>query len=118
MFCQESRRQRVLILGGIQDNAYLLPQTFDNLALDKSGRVVAGSTELLTFSGIGLYRPELFCNTPPGPSKLSPLLRQAIAKGRVSGQKADGFWMDIGTPERLQELDSYYWQQRNVHEIS
>ncbi len=89
-----------------------------DFGLDKSGRVVAGSTELLTFSGIGLYRPELFCNTPPGPSKLSPLLRQAIAKGRVSGQKADGFWMDIGTPERLQELDSYYWQQRNVHEIS
>lgn len=83
-----------------------------DFGLDKSGLVVANAAEQFTFSGIGLYRPELFENIPAGPSKLGPLLRQAIAKGRVSGQKTDGFWMDIGTPERLQELDFYYTQQR------
>ena len=79
-----------------------------DFGLDQSGLVVANVAEQFTFSGIGLYRPELFHDIPTGPSKLGPLLRQAIAGGRVSGQKMDGFWMDIGTPERLQELNSYY----------
>lgn len=83
-----------------------------DFGLDKSGRVVLNDTEQFTFSGIGLYRPELFNGIPAGPSKLGPLLRQAIAGGRVTGQKTDGFWMDVGTPERLQELDFYYTQQR------
>jgi MurNAc alpha-1-phosphate uridylyltransferase len=83
-----------------------------DFGLDKSGLVVTNNTEQFTFSGIGLYRPELFNNIPTGPCKLGPLLRQAIAGGRVSGQKMDGFWMDIGTPERLQELDFYYSHPR------
>jgi len=83
-----------------------------DFGLDKSGLVVANHTEQFTFSGIGLYRPELFNNIPSGPCKLGPLLRQAISDGRVSGQKMEGFWMDIGTPERLQELDFYYTHQR------
>jgi MurNAc alpha-1-phosphate uridylyltransferase len=86
--------------------------TGGDFGLDQSGWVVSGGAGQFTFSGIGLYRPELFDNIPRGPSKLAPLLRQAIANGRVSGQKMDGFWMDIGTPERLQELDFYYHHQR------
>jgi MurNAc alpha-1-phosphate uridylyltransferase len=83
-----------------------------DFGLNSTGLVVSNSTEQLTFSGIGLYRPELFSNIPAGPSKLAPLLRKAITERRVSGQKMNGFWMDIGTPERLQELDSFYSQQR------
>jgi MurNAc alpha-1-phosphate uridylyltransferase len=86
--------------------------TSGDFGLDKSGLVVSNSTGQFTFSGIGLYHPELFSNVPKGPSKLAPLLRLAIASGRVSGQKMDGFWMDIGTPDRLQELDFYYSQQK------
>lgn len=78
-----------------------------DFGLDETGWVVAEGTEQFTFSGIGLYRAALFDNIPTGPSKLGPLLRHAIAKGRVSGQKMVGFWMDIGTPERLQALDLY-----------
>lgn len=78
-----------------------------DFGLDHSGLVVSNNAEQFTFSGIGLYRPELFSDTPAGPSKLGPLLRHAIANGRVSGQKTNAFWMDIGTPERLQQLDSY-----------
>ena len=55
----------------------------------------------LTFSGIGVYRRELFAGLEPGPRKLAPVLQQAISKGRVSGSRFDGRWMDIGTPERL-----------------
>ncbi len=83
-----------------------------DFGLDKTGSLVSDSDEQFTFSGIGLYRPELFSNIPAGPGKLGPLLRLAIANGRVSGQKTDCFWMDIGTPERLQELDFYYTQHR------
>lgn len=81
-----------------------------DFGLDQSGLVVTNAAEQFTFSGIGLYRSELFKNIPAGPNKLGPLLRQAIASGRVSGQKMNGFWMDIGTPERLQELDFTYTQ--------
>jgi len=83
-----------------------------DFGLDKSGLVVTNNSEQFTFSGIGLYRPELFNDIPKGPYKLGPILRQAIADGRVSGQKMDGFWMDIGTPERLQKLDFYYSHSR------
>jgi MurNAc alpha-1-phosphate uridylyltransferase len=77
-----------------------------DFGLDVTGRVIDSSERKLTFSGIGLYRSELFLNTPPGPCKLGHLLRQAILGERVSGQEFDGFWMDIGTPERLQELNA------------
>lgn len=76
-----------------------------DFGLDNTGKVIENCTEKLTFSGIGLYRPELFSNIPAGSSKLGPLLRKAIANQRVTGQHFAGFWMDIGTPERLQELD-------------
>lgn len=60
----------------------------------------------LTFSGIGIYRPELFSGLVPGQAaKLAPLLRQAMADGRVSGERHDGRWEDVGTPARLELLD-------------
>ncbi len=62
----------------------------------------------LTYSGIGLYHPGLFKYTAPGKIKLAPLLRNAMSTHRVSGEKFSGFWMDIGTPGRLQELDKRY----------
>jgi N-acetyl-alpha-D-muramate 1-phosphate uridylyltransferase len=78
-----------------------------DFALDNSGKVTENENQRYTFSGIGLYHPDLFSKTPPGKSKLAPLLREAIAAKRTTGQHYSGFWMDIGTPERLQELDDY-----------
>ncbi|MDD5271241.1 MAG: nucleotidyltransferase family protein [Methylovulum sp.] len=79
-----------------------------DFSLNPAGLVWDGGNERFTFSGIGLYRPELFQNQAPGKSKLAPLLRQAMTAGQVSGEHYGGFWMDIGTPERLQALDTYY----------
>ena len=63
--------------------------------------------EKLTFSGIGLYHRDLFKDLEPHvPSKLAPLLREAMAKNRVSGEKYTGPWHDVGTPQRLQELNA------------
>jgi len=79
-----------------------------DFALNNNGLVTDQGTQKYTFSGIGVYRPELFDNIPSGVLKLRPLFNQAIAAQQLTGQKHDGFWMDIGTPERLQELDDYY----------
>lgn len=60
----------------------------------------------LTFSGISVLRPELFTGCMPGRFPLAPLLRKAIAQTKVSGEYYPGFWQDIGTPERLAELNN------------
>jgi N-acetyl-alpha-D-muramate 1-phosphate uridylyltransferase len=60
-----------------------------------------------TFSGIAAYHPSLFTHLPnPGVSKLAPLLRQAMLNNKVSGELFEGLWLDIGTPSRLEELNS------------
>jgi len=71
--------------------------------LDNTAQAPAGRR--LTFSGIGLYRPALFRALADGEAKLAPLLRQAMGQGRVSGEHHTGRWFDIGTPQRLAELD-------------
>lgn len=68
-------------------------------------RVLADGAPRLTFTGLGLYHPALFAGCTPGVFPLAPLLRQAMAAGRVSGEHHRGLWFDIGTPERLADLD-------------
>lgn len=66
----------------------------------------ASNNELkLTYSGIGVYRRELFAGCVAGAFPLAPLLRQAMMEGRVTGEHYLGEWYDIGTPERLAMLD-------------
>ncbi|HXG28588.1 MAG TPA: nucleotidyltransferase family protein [Nevskiales bacterium] len=60
----------------------------------------------LTFSGIGLYRAGLFAGTQDGAFPLAPLLRAAMREGRVSGERYEGRWCDVGTPERLAQLEA------------
>ena len=59
----------------------------------------------LTFSGIGYYQPDLFKKLSQGKHPLAPLLRTAMDNGKVTGEYFKGDWRDIGTPERLDELD-------------
>ena len=60
---------------------------------------------LYTFSGIACYRRQFFDGVEPGKLALAPLLRAAADRGEVSGELFDGEWTDIGTPERLDELN-------------
>ena len=69
-------------------------------------RIVASPGERHTFSGVGVYRPELFDGCRDGVFKLAPLLRESAARGRVSGELFAGEWLDVGTPRRLAELDA------------
>ena len=65
--------------------------------------------EKLTFSGIGIYHKDLFKDLVFGaPVKLAPLLRTAMEQNKVSGEKYLGPWHDVGTPQRLQELNAAY----------
>jgi N-acetyl-alpha-D-muramate 1-phosphate uridylyltransferase len=77
----------------------------DFALIDGQVRVEGGSK--LTFSGVGVYSPNIFKEIVRGhAAKLAPLLRTAMTKGWVTGVKHCGVWHDIGTPERLKELDS------------
>ena len=71
----------------------------------QGARVLDEGAPRLTFSGIGVYRRDLFRGCQPGRFPLAPLLRAAMEQGLVSGEYYTGAWRDIGTPERLNELD-------------
>ena len=62
--------------------------------------------DTLTYSGIAVLSPALFEGAQAGAFKLAPLLRQAMAKGRVTGERLQGHWVDVGTHERLAEVES------------
>jgi MurNAc alpha-1-phosphate uridylyltransferase len=88
-------------------------QTGD-FALQADGFLASEGESRLTFSGIGMYRPELLrdCRSEwqqPGVAhprfKLAPILRAAMRAGKISGEHHRGQWTDVGTPERLAELD-------------
>jgi MurNAc alpha-1-phosphate uridylyltransferase len=82
-----------------------------DFGLTEKGLVTDATTLKHTFSGIGVYTPSLFAHTPVGqPAKLAPLLRQALALERVTGQLFTGSWIDVGTPERLNTLE---WTLKN-----
>jgi len=75
-----------------------------DFVLDRA-RIVEAPGERHTFSGVGVYRPELFDGCRDGVFRLAPLLRSAARAGRLGGEIFEGEWLDIGTPERLAELD-------------
>ncbi|WP_338920926.1 nucleotidyltransferase family protein [Pseudomonas silesiensis] len=60
----------------------------------------------LTYSGIAVLHPQLFAGCVAGAFKLAPLLRTAMADGQVTGEHLNGVWVDVGTHERLAEVDT------------
>lgn len=72
----------------------------DGAQLNEDGR-----GERLTFANIGVYRPELVAGETATHFKLLPAYRRAIQQGRLSGERHDDFWCNIGTPQQLDELD-------------
>ncbi len=79
-----------------------------DFVLTADGRASIDGAGKLTFSGIGLYHPDLFLGIDPNrPSKLAPLLMAAMALGKVSAERHDGLWLDVGTIERLDRARDY-----------
>lgn len=99
-----SAEQRLAYLWLVQNPAHN-PQ--GDFVLQTDGVVLStGAGEALTFSGMGVYHPALFHDTPPKQAaKLAPLLRAAMEAGKVQGVKHEGLWLDVGTVERLAEAE-------------
>jgi len=72
------------------------------------GKVHDGQTpaDNLTYSGIAVLHPRLFDGCTGGAFKLAPLLRTAMAEERVSGEHLKGHWVDVGTHERLAQVET------------
>ncbi len=66
----------------------------------------------LTYSGIAVLSPELFAGCQPGAFKLAPLLRDAMTSQQVTGEHFTGRWVDVGTHERLAEVESLLQGER------
>lgn len=63
----------------------------------------------LTFSGVGVYQPSLFSQIRVHTkAKLAPLLYSAIEAGRVKGEYHHGLWLDVGTVERLEQVNKLF----------
>lgn len=73
----------------------------------ESYSVSNGGAPRYTFSGIGVYRPEMFDGVQPGSSaKLAPVLREFANQRRIGGELYRGDWTDVGTVERLEQLNA------------
>lgn len=71
----------------------------------QSGRVQQQGCQRLTFSGLGIYRKALFADCKSGKFPLAPLLRKAMDANCAGGEQYHGTWVDVGTPERLRQLE-------------
>ncbi|WPO68707.1 nucleotidyltransferase family protein [Acinetobacter haemolyticus] len=66
--------------------------------------------EALTYSGVAVLAPQMFIGLESGKRPLAPLLKEAMLEQQVSAEKMQGIWVDVGTPERLQQLDQQIQQ--------
>lgn len=108
-FSRLRRQAQALVPAGRLAHLVLVPNPphhpRGDFALD-AGTVVAGAAPRFTFSGIGVYHPLLFGSVPRGAkARLAALLQEPIAQRRVGGEMHRGCWVDVGTPERLAELE-------------
>lgn len=79
-----------------------------DFSIDKSQKpalVTCDGDSKLTFSGIAQYRKSFFSDLKPGRQALAPLLYNAAAQSLLYAEHFNGTWSDIGTPERLAELN-------------
>ena len=80
------------------------------------GKVFREGQTMLTYSGIGVYRRSMFDAIERGAkAKLAPLLYEAIDRGQLSGEYYKGIWNDVGTPERLANVDRAIFERQLAH---
>jgi len=101
-----------LTVEGWQPGAHLVMvanpahHTGGDFSLDGERVVCANGEQTFTYAGIGVFSPAFFADVQPGMiMKLRPLLDAAIAAGTLTGERFAGRWVDVGTPQRLAELD-------------
>ncbi|VVN87328.1 N-acetylmuramate alpha-1-phosphate uridylyltransferase MurU [Pseudomonas fluorescens] len=87
------------------DNPEHHPNGGDFCLQDGQLRDAEPGAAMLTYSGISVLHPKLFATCVAGPFKLAPLLREAMAQGQVTGEHMQGYWIDVGTLERLAQVE-------------
>jgi N-acetyl-alpha-D-muramate 1-phosphate uridylyltransferase len=97
---------RAFAAGALASTLVLVPNPAHNesgdLGLDERGFVTSEEPKL-TYGGIAVLETALFAGLAQGRRALKPVLDAAIARGELRGQFYDGVWIDVGTPERLEE---------------
>jgi N-acetyl-alpha-D-muramate 1-phosphate uridylyltransferase len=83
--------------------AFRKPGEFEKVA---SRLLLDRGDQLFTFSGIAVYRPEFIAHHAPGRFSLVHDLIECARSGQLSAERLHGQWHDVGTPERLAELDA------------
>lgn len=68
----------------------------------------------LTYSGVGVFHPDLFADSQPGRWPLAPLIRHAVASSRAAGIHHSGYWQDIGTVERLLQANQQFKREHQT----
>jgi MurNAc alpha-1-phosphate uridylyltransferase len=82
-----------------------------DFCIDDEGRVHEGAKttdQCLTFSGISVLHKKLFAGLSIQPRSVVPLLQAAMKEDKVSGRVYEGVWIDVGTPERLKDVNALY----------
>jgi MurNAc alpha-1-phosphate uridylyltransferase len=74
----------------------------------ENGQLTEQADQLFTFSGIGVYRKQLFEHLPDGRSPLAPLLRATIRSDGANGELFTGLWMDIGNLQRYEAINQWF----------
>jgi len=96
----------------LEDKAHLVlvnnpgHHALGDFALD-SGRLVESGDKLLTYSGLGVYSSEFFVNYQSGKYPLAPMIKAYIVENQISGELFSGQWADIGTRQRLNDLNVF-----------
>jgi MurNAc alpha-1-phosphate uridylyltransferase len=97
---------RAFASGALASTLLLVPNPAHNargdFGLDERGQTTADEPKL-TYGGVAVLETQLFADLTPGRRPLKPVLDGAIARGALRGQFYDGVWIDVGTPERLEE---------------
>ena len=85
-----------------------------DFAIEK-GRVLQEGNEKLTYSGIGFFHPHFFKSCDPGRSALGPLLHKSAQANNLTAQHYKGLWSDVGTPDRLDEINNSIVNSQSKH---
>jgi N-acetyl-alpha-D-muramate 1-phosphate uridylyltransferase len=97
---------RVLVEGPRVPTLVLVPNPPHNargdFGLDAAG-FVSAAPPLSTYAGVAVFDPKSFAEFAPGRRPLKPWLDAAIARRELKGLAYSGVWLDVGTPERLEE---------------
>ena len=112
VYCElDFRALLALALGERLAHLVLVPNPSHRAGGDftlQAGSVGNGAGARYTYAGIAVMSPRLVESVKPGDkAPLAPLLRAAAERGLIGGELHRGVWQDVGTRERLAELEAH-----------